>query len=92
MTYLVNLFNREPVRCAAFIRAVILCAVGFGVAWTPEQVALIMIMVEAFFAMITRSQVEPNLNTDNQIAAMESRKRRMINEELDRRMNNEPKV
>jgi len=89
MTYLVNLFNREPVRVMAFTRAVILCAVGFGLRVTPEQLALIMVVVEMFFAMFTRTQVEPILNIDNQLDGM--RKRRMINEELDKRNINAPK-
>lgn len=92
MTYLINLFNREPIRVTSFIRAVILLGVGFGLKVTPEQLALIMIAVEAGLALFTRTQVEPILNVDNQLDSI--RKRQMINEELDRRQSNEttPKI
>lgn len=89
MTYLVNLFNREPIRVSAFVRAVIVLGIGFGLKVSPEQLALIMIVVEAGLALFVRDKVEPILNTDNQLNDM--RKRKMINEELDRR-SDEPKV
>ena len=83
MTSLVNLFNRQPVKCAALVRAVIYLFMAFGVHVSTEQLAAIMVVVEGFFSLFTASQVEPILNTHNQIR--ESQKRRMINEELDRR-------
>lgn len=53
------MFGREPVAIAAAIRALILCAVAFGLHWSPEQIAATMIAVEAILALITRSQVSP---------------------------------
>lgn len=55
----VSLFNREPVTIMAAIRAGIALAVGFGFQLDPEQIALIMVFVEAVLALITRQQVTP---------------------------------
>ena len=67
MNYLINLINREPIRFAALIRAIILCAIGFGLKVTPEQLVLVMVMIEALFAILTRQQVTPNLNVENRV-------------------------
>lgn len=50
-------WNAEPVAIAAAIRAVILCAVAFGLRWTPEQIAAVMLAVEAVMALVTRASV-----------------------------------
>lgn len=50
-------WNAEPVALAAAIRAVILCAVAFGLKWTPEQIAAVMLAVEAVLTLITRQAV-----------------------------------
>lgn len=49
----------EPVAIAAAIRSVILVAVAFGLKWSPEQIATLMIAVEAVMALFVRSQVVP---------------------------------
>ena len=49
--------NREPVVIAAAIRSVILAAVTFGVDLSPEQIASVMLAVEAVLALITRQSV-----------------------------------
>lgn len=49
----------EPVAIAALIRAVILCAVAFGLQWTADQIAAVMLVVELTAALITRSKVTP---------------------------------
>lgn len=49
----------EPVAIAALIRAVILCAVAFGLQWTADQIAAVMLVVELTVALITRSKVTP---------------------------------
>lgn len=49
----------EPVAVAAAIRAVLLCAIAFGLGWTPEQIATFMVAVEAVLALITRQRVTP---------------------------------
>ena len=54
-------WNREPVAIAGAIRAVILCAVAFGLKWSPEQIAAVMLAVEAVLTLVTRqSVVTPN--------------------------------
>lgn len=50
---------KEPVAIAAAIRAVLLAAVAFGLKWTPEQIAALMIAVEAVLAVVTRQSVTP---------------------------------
>lgn len=49
----------EPVAIAALIRAVIVCAVAFGLQWTADQIAAVMVVVELAAALITRSKVTP---------------------------------
>lgn len=52
--------RNEPVAIAALIRAVILCAVAFGLQWSADQIAAVMLVVELAVAIITRSKVTPN--------------------------------
>lgn len=56
------MFGREPVAIAGAIRAVILCAVAFGLNWTSDQVAATMLAVEAVLTLIIRSRVTPDAN------------------------------
>ncbi len=56
------MFGREPVAIAGAIRAVILCAVAFGLNWTADQVAATMLAVEAVLTLIIRSRVTPDAN------------------------------
>lgn len=51
--------NTEPVALAAAVRAIILAFVAFGLEWTPEQVAALMLAVEAVLAVFVRSKVTP---------------------------------
>lgn len=51
------MFGREPVLIAGAIRAVLLVAVSFGVDITPEQLATLMIAVEAVLTVVTRQTV-----------------------------------
>lgn len=51
--------TREPALIAGAIRAVILCAVAFGLRWSPEQIATLMLAVEAVLTLFLRSQVTP---------------------------------
>lgn len=57
--------NREPVAIAAAVRAVILAGVAFGLEWTGEQVAALMLAVEALLALVVRQQVTPTASTEN---------------------------
>jgi len=50
---------REPVLITAAVEAVILLAVGFGLDWSGEQVASVMVAVTAVLALITRAVVTP---------------------------------
>ncbi len=49
----------EPVALAAVIRTVILAGVAFGLGWTVEQIAALMLAVEAILAVLTRQAVTP---------------------------------
>lgn len=51
--------NREPVAIAGFIRAAVLCAVGFGLDWSAEQVAGLMLAAEGFLSLVVRQKVTP---------------------------------
>lgn len=51
--------NREPVAVAAAVRAVIACAIAFGLNWTEEQLVLVIVAVEAVLALIVRTRVTP---------------------------------
>lgn len=53
------IWGREPVAIAAAIRAVILVGVAFGLRWSPEQIAAVMLAVEAILAVIVRGKVSP---------------------------------
>lgn len=51
--------RREPVAIAAVIRSAILCAVAFGLDWSPDQIAAVMLVVEGFAAILVRDRVTP---------------------------------
>lgn len=51
--------NREPVAIAAAVRAVVACAVAFGLDWTAGQVAALVVAVEVVSGLFVRSQVTP---------------------------------
>lgn len=51
--------NREPVAIAAALRSVIACAVAFGLDWTAEQVAALVVAVEVVSGLFVRSLVTP---------------------------------
>lgn len=59
---------REPALIAGAIRAILLAAVGFGLGWSGEQVALFMAAVEAVLTLVTRGLVTPNAAVDGKIA------------------------
>ena len=50
---------REPVAIATAIRSLVLLAVAFGLAWSPEQIAALMVCIEAVLAIVTRALVMP---------------------------------
>lgn len=50
----------EPSVIAGAIRAIILCGTAFGLGWTGEQIASVMLAVEAVLTLVTRALVTPN--------------------------------
>jgi len=58
-------FREEPVLTVGVFRAAVTTLVGFGLGWTGEQVALTVILFEAFTAWVARREVtsvaSPNL-------------------------------
>lgn len=53
------LWHTEPVAISAAIRSIVLLAVAFGLAWSPEQIAALMVAVEAVLALLVRRKVTP---------------------------------
>lgn len=49
----------EPVMVLALIEAGIALAVGFGLDWTAEQVALVVAFTAALLGLVARSAVTP---------------------------------
>jgi hypothetical protein len=54
-----TIWGREPAMIVAFIQAVLVLAVTFGLHLTPEQTAAILAVAAMFLGLITRSQVTP---------------------------------
>jgi hypothetical protein len=54
-------FREEPVLTVGLFRALITMAVGFGLGWSGEQVALMVAFIEAITVYISRQQVTPNM-------------------------------
>ena len=53
---------------AGAIRAIILAAAAFGLDWTGEQIAALMIAVEAVLSLATRALVTPNNLAEARVA------------------------
>jgi len=51
--------NPEPVAIAAAIRAVLVAAVAFGLDWSGDQIAALVLAVELVLGLLVRSQVTP---------------------------------
>ncbi|CAN5749285.1 hypothetical protein BH23CHL7_BH23CHL7_17180 [soil metagenome] len=54
-----TIFGREPVMILAVIQAAIALAVGFGLNWSGDQVALVTAFSAAVLGLIARQQVSP---------------------------------
>lgn len=54
-----SLLGREPVTILAAVRAIIVCAVAFGLSLSPAQMAALFVAIEAVLAVITRQVVTP---------------------------------
>ena len=59
--------NREPALIAAAVRACVLAATAFGLEWTGEQVAALMLAVEAVLAVFVRQSVTPNVDVRSRV-------------------------
>lgn len=63
--YMSRLLN-EPILIATAIRACILAGTAFGLNWTGEQVAQVMLAVEAVTALV-RQMVTPNQLAEHRV-------------------------
>lgn len=54
-----TIFGREPAMVLAFIQAIIVLGVSFGLSLTPEQTAAILALTAVGLGLITRQQVKP---------------------------------
>lgn len=59
MSWLWRRIQDEPALTYGLIGALVSLAVGFGLSWTGEQVALVMTFVSAFLGWLTRKVVTP---------------------------------
>lgn len=50
---------KEPVAIMAALRAVVFCAAAFGLELSGEQIAALMLAVEAVLGLVTRAMVSP---------------------------------
>lgn len=57
-----SILGREPAVIAGAVRAIILLAVAFGLRWTPEQIAALMLAVEAVLTLLVRQNSTPTAN------------------------------
>ncbi len=64
-----NLWGRQPVMVLAFVQAALAMAMGFGLHFTPTQMALVMAFVSAGIGVLTQTQVTPMATLPDHIAA-----------------------
>lgn len=57
-------FRAEPVAVTAAIRACLMVAMSFGLGWTAEQLAAVMLAVELVLALFLRGQVTSERTLD----------------------------
>lgn len=56
--------NLEPVAIAAAVRAVLVAAVAFGLGFTGEQIAALVVAIELVLGLFVRSKVTPSVKVD----------------------------
>lgn len=56
---LFQMLNAEPVAIAAAVRALLVCAIAFGLNFTAEQVAAVVVAIELVLGLLVRSKVSP---------------------------------
>lgn len=54
-----TILGREPVVILGVVQAIVALAVGFGLQWSGEQVALVTAASAAILGLIARSKVTP---------------------------------
>jgi uncharacterized protein (DUF697 family) len=54
-----SLWGREPAMVLAFVQAVLVLALSFGLQLTPEQTGAIIALTAVILGLITRSKVTP---------------------------------
>jgi diacylglycerol kinase len=59
VTGLQNLWGREPAMVLAFVQAIIVLAVAFGLQLTADQTGAIVAVTAIILGLLTRSQVTP---------------------------------
>jgi hypothetical protein len=52
--------NTEPVAISAAVRAVLVCLGAFGLGLSAEQIAAVVVAVEAVLALVVRRRVTPS--------------------------------
>jgi len=57
-----NLWGREPAMIVAFVQAVIVLGVSFGLKLTPEQIGAILAVSALILGLVTRTQVTAPAN------------------------------
>ena len=67
MTSIWSSIVANPVKLAGALRAIILCAVSFGLRWTPEQIGATMLAVEAVLGIFTVQTTTPNSKVDTSV-------------------------
>lgn len=60
MNFFLSRIADEPVAFASLVRIGILCAMAFGLTWSPAQLAAVMALVEGAAVFFTRKAVTPN--------------------------------
>ena len=55
-----TIFGREPAMVLAFVQALIVLGVSFGLSLTTEQTAAILALTAVLLGLITRTQVSPS--------------------------------
>lgn len=53
------LFNREPTLILGLVRAIVVLITVFGLDLTPEQIAAVYLVAEAFLSLLNRQKVTP---------------------------------
>ena len=66
MDSITNLWGREPAMVLAFVQAIIVLGVAFGLKLTPEQTGAILAVTAVLLGLLTRTKVTPTAATELQ--------------------------